>query len=387
MAYSAEQLEDLASRYSTEAIRLDSQGSHNEAIKLYQQAIAALSGLSEFSADQIYLLRARAYEERVRSLRLLEGTDPQLQPSNGRSRPPIERQTKVFKGGKDFIMKSKPKVSLNEVIGLDDARRALDEAIIFPSKRSDLFPLGWPRGILLYGPPGCGKTLLAAAVASEIDAVFISVDGASIMSKWLGEAEKNVAEVFDSARRDMNRTKKPVIIFVDEVDSIMGTRTQEVGGEVRVRNQFLKEMDGIDDKGTHLKLYVIGATNKPWSLDWPLLRRFQKRVYIPLPDLNSRADMLAHYCSKIDLDPIVKLSVLAKLLEGYSGSDTKDICQAAQLQVVSELFENGNEADENAKPRQINAGDFKKVLKSRRPSVSTDMIHAYEEWSEGFKAL
>ncbi|MEE9134635.1 MAG: AAA family ATPase [Nitrososphaerales archaeon] len=387
MAYSAKQLEDLASRYSTEAIRLDSQGSHNEAIKLYQQAIAALSGLSEFSADQIYLLRARAYEERVKSLRLLEGTDPQLQPSNGRSRPPIEGQTKVFKGGKDFIMKSKPKVSLNEVIGLDDARRALDEAIIFPSKRSDLFPLGWPRGILLYGPPGCGKTLLAAAVASEIDAMFISVDGASIMSKWLGEAEKNVAEVFDSARRDMTRSKKPVIIFVDEVDSIMGTRTQEVGGEVRVRNQFLKEMDGIDDKGTHLKLYVIGATNKPWSLDWPLLRRFQKRVYIPLPDLKSRTDMLAHYCSKVNLDPIVKLNVLAKLLEGYSGSDTKDICQAAQLMVVSELFENGNEADENAKPRQINAGDFKKVLKSRRPSVSTDMIHAYEEWSEGFKAL
>ena len=387
MAYSAKQLEDLASRYSTEAIRLDSQGSHTEAIKLYQQAIAALSGLSEFSADQIYLLRARAYEERVRSLRLLEGTNPRLQPSIGRPRLPIETQTKVFKGGKDFIMKSKPKVSLNEVIGLNDARRALDEAIIFPSKRSDLFPLGWPRGILLYGPPGCGKTLLAAAVASEIDAMFISVDGASIMSKWLGEAEKNVAEVFDSARRDMNRGKKPVIIFVDEVDSIMGTRTQEVGGEVRVRNQFLKEMDGIDDKGTHLKLYVIGATNKPWSLDWPLLRRFQKRVYIPLPDLNARTDMLAHYCSKIDLDPIVKLSVLAKLLEGYSGSDTKDICQAAQLQVVSELFEKGKDSDKNAKPRQINASDFKKVLKSRRPSVSSDMIHAYEEWSEGFKAL
>lgn len=387
MVYSAEQLEDLASRYSTEAIRLDSQGSHNEAIKLYQQAIAALSGLSEFSADQIYLLRARAYEERVKSLRLLEGTNPQLQPTIGRQRLPTESQLKVFKGGKDFIMKSKPKVSLNEVIGLDDARRALDEAIIFPSKRSDLFPLGWPRGILLYGPPGCGKTLLAAAVASEIDAVFISVDGASIMSKWLGEAEKNVAEVFDTARRDMVRSKKPVIIFVDEVDSIMGTRTQEVGGEVRVRNQFLKEMDGIDDKGTHLKLYVIGATNKPWSLDWPLLRRFQKRVYIPLPDLKSRTDMLAHYCSKVDLDPIVKLSVLAKLLEGYSGSDTKDICQAAQLQVVSELFEKGDDSDENAKPRQINANDFKKVLKSRRPSVSPEMIHAYEEWSEGFKAL
>ncbi|MEK0325594.1 MAG: AAA family ATPase [Nitrosopumilus sp.] len=185
MVYSAEQLEDLASRYSTEAIRLDSQGSHNEAIKLYQQAIAALSGLSEFSADQIYLLRARAYEERVKSLRLLEGTNPQLQPTIGRQRLPTESQVKVFKGGKDFIMKSKPKVSLNEVIGLDDARRALDEAIIFPSKRSDLFPLGWPRGILLYGPPGCGKTLLAAAVASEIDAVIISVDGASIMSKCI----------------------------------------------------------------------------------------------------------------------------------------------------------------------------------------------------------
>ena len=160
------------------------------------------------------------------------------------------------------------------------AKKAVKDAIVYPVQRPDLFPLGWPRGILLFGPPGCGKTLLAAAVATEIDANFYSIDAASIMSKWLGEAEQNVAKLFGSARKSSNEGK-PAIVFVDELDSLMGAHSNEVGGEIRVRNQFLKEMDGIVDKGKALHVYVIGATNKPWDLDWAFIRRFQKRILVP----------------------------------------------------------------------------------------------------------
>ena len=126
--------------------------------------------------------------------------------------------------------------------------------------------------MLLYGPPGTGKTMLAAATANELDGYFINVDAASMMSKWLGEAEKNVSKLFKMARRYAERDNKPVILFVDEVDSLLGERTSEVGGEVRSKNQFLSEMDGVNGKGKEILLYVIGATNKPWSLDAPFLR-------------------------------------------------------------------------------------------------------------------
>ena len=129
----------------------------------------------------------------------------------------------------ELVIREKPNVKWDDVIGLDDAKRAIRESIVFPFERPDLFPLGWPRGMLLYGPPGCGKTILAAATAAEINGYFISIDAASIMSKWLGEAEKNVAKLFNEARKLLEKGD-PVIIFIDELDSLLGSRTNEVGG-------------------------------------------------------------------------------------------------------------------------------------------------------------
>ena len=239
----------------------------------------------------------------------------------------------------------------------------------------------------MYGPPGCGKTLLAAATASEIDSYFITVDAASIMSKWLGEGEKNVAKLFNSARKLLEKDAKSVIVFIDELDSILGSRSNEVGGEVRVRNQFLKEMDGISDKGKHIHLYVIGATNKPWALDWPFLRRFQKRIYVPLPDIRARTQMLGQYTAPLKIDLDLRMDDLAKMTEGYSGSDVRDICQGVQLRVVGELFEATGAEDKEVQPRPIDVGDFREVLKLRKPSVSPEMLKAYANWAENFKAL
>jgi len=154
-----------------------------------------------------------------------------------------------------------------------------------------------------------------------------------------------------------------------------------------VRNQFLKEMDGIQDKGEHVHLYTVGATNKPWALDWPFLRRFEKRIYIPLPNFDGRMSMFKNYTAPINVDQGVNLDDLSRISEGYSGSDIRDICQGGQLRVVRELFETGQALDKSVQPRPIVMTDFKEIMKSRKPSVSPDMLRAYANWAEQYKAL
>jgi SpoVK/Ycf46/Vps4 family AAA+-type ATPase len=386
----SQELEKAATAYALDAVRLDKQGARGRAITLYQKAIESLLQLvqlyPEYSLNKVYIQRAIAYQERIKAL--------QGAVSPAEVRMELERDAegseRTTEGGRssyeELIVTEKPKVNWEEVVGLDTAKKAIKEAIVYPVQRPDLFPLGWPRGILLFGPPGCGKTLIAAAVATEIDATFYSIDAASIMSKWLGEAEQNVAKLFGSARKSAIEGKA-AIVFVDELDSLMGQHSNEVGGEIRVRNQFLKEMDGIVDKGKNLHVYVIGATNKPWDLDWAFIRRFQKRILVPLPDHHTRLMMLKLYTTNLQITQDVDLHELARLSEGFSGSDIRDVCQSAQLSLIGEFFESGKATDKEAKPRALTMGDFRQIFEERKPSVSLDMLSLYNRWFEAFKAL
>src|ERR687897_894385 len=423
MSLAPQELENSASKYAAEAIRLDSEGSHGMAIQSYQRAIEALVKLvqvyPEYKLNRIYMERASTYQNRIKALQMtLDVTDETPQETSGpapeesakghylkqkknsahskvqnpsESSDAYDDSNKASESSKsDFdglLLKEKPEVSWDEVIGLEDAKRAIRESIVYPTKRPDLFPLGWPRGMLLYGPPGCGKTLLAAAAAAEIEGYFINVDASSMMSKWLGEAEKNVSKLFKMANKLYESENIPILLFIDEIDSLIGNRNGEVGGEIRVKNQFLTEMDGINNKSKNSKLYVIGATNKPWSLEAGFLRRFQKRIYVTLPDNDSRNYLFKQYTMPLKKDKTLKIEDLSKLVQGYSASDIKDICQAVQLRVVNELFESGKAMEAQSNPRSISMNDFKEIIKIRKPSVSIDMIRAYMRWSEQFKAL
>ncbi|MEM3305363.1 MAG: cell division protein CdvC [Saccharolobus sp.] len=363
-------LEDMARKYAILAVKADKEGKVEDAITYYKKAIEVLSQIivlyPESVARTAYEQMINEYKKRISYLeKILPATDSENKDDN-----------------EDIIITEKPKVKFSDIVGLEDVKEALKEAIVYPTKRPDLFPLGWPRGILLYGPPGCGKTMIAAAVANEIDSIFIQLDAASVMSKWLGEAEKNVANAFKTAREESKKQNKPAIIFIDELDALLGVYSTEVGGEARVRNQFLKEMDGLLDKSENYKVYVIGATNKPWRLDEAFLRRFQKRIYVTLPDYEQRISLFKYYLSKVKLADDVNINELAKLTEGYTASDIRDIVQSVHIKVVKEMFK-----DNLAEPRAITMQDFKEILKVRMPSVNPELIKAYEAWTEKFKAL
>jgi len=397
MSMAPQELENTASKYASEAIKFDSQGARGMAITHYQHAIDALVKLVQLyptnKLNQIYKDRCNSYHNRINALQQSHGVEPAVDPkaSDAEQKASVKRQENE-NDFEELIMKEKPDVTWDQVIGLEDAKSALRESIVYPTKRPDLFPLGWPKGMLLYGPPGTGKTMLAAATANEMDGYFINVDASSMMSKWLGEAEKNVSKLFAMARQYAEKEGKPVILFVDEVDSLLGSRNSEVGGEVRTKNQFLTEMDGVNGKGKQLMLYVIGATNKPWSLDWPFLRRFQKRIYVSLPTQEAREHLFEEYTAPLSKNYNVNNTELAKLFDGYSASDIKDVCQAAHIKTVHEIFNAPDyhepvEGETPVIPRPLTTADFKDIMARRKPSVSLEMIRAYHKWSEEFQAL
>lgn len=230
-------------------------------------------------------------------------------------------------------------VKFDDIGALEEVKRALNDLVILPMRRPELFSHGnllRPcKGILLFGPPGTGKTLLAKALATESGANFISITGSTLTSKWFGDAEKLTKALFSFASK-----LAPVIIFVDEVDSLLGARGGSFEHEAtrRMRNEFMAAWDGLRSKDSQ-RIIILGATNRPFDLDDAVIRRLPRRIYVDLPDAKNRMKILKILLAKENLESGFQFEKLAYALEGYSGSDLKNLCIAAAYRPVQELLE------------------------------------------------
>ncbi|KAF8403105.1 hypothetical protein HHK36_011199 [Tetracentron sinense] len=313
-------------------------------------------------------------------------TDEHFKTALGTSNPSALRETVV----------EVPNVSWEDIGGLENVKRELQETVQYPvehPEKFEKFGMSPSKGVLFYGPPGCGKTLLAKAIANECQANFISIKGPELLTMWFGESEANVREIFDKARQSA-----PCVLFFDELDSIAtqrGSSVGDAGGAAdRVLNQLLTEMDGMSAKKT---VFIIGATNRPDIIDPALLRpgRLDQLIYIPLPDESSRHQIFKACLRKSPISKDVDLRALAKYTQGFSGADITEICQRSCKYAIRENIEKdierekrrsenpeAMEEDVEDEVAEIKAAHFEESMKYARRSVSDADIRKYQAFAQ-----
>ncbi|KAK3510865.1 hypothetical protein QTP70_022827 [Hemibagrus guttatus] len=280
------------------------------------------------------------------------------------------------------IVDSGSAVRFDDVAGQELAKQALQEIVILPALRPELFTgLRAPaRGLLLFGPPGNGKTMLAKAVAMESNATFFNISAASLTSKYVGEGEKLVRALFSVARE-----LQPSVVFIDEIDSLLCERREgEHDASRRLKTEFLIEFDGVQSGGDD-RVLVMGATNRPQELDEAVLRRFAKRIYVTLPSEETRLKLLKNLLSKHG-NPLTQkeLCQLARMTDGYSGSDLTSLAKDAALGPIRELRPEQVRNMAANEVRNIRFSDFSESLKKIKKSVSPQTLEQYARWNREY---
>ncbi|WPG97921.1 Hypothetical protein R9X50_00070400 [Acrodontium crateriforme] len=430
------------------AIEQDTAGEYEKAYQQYYQALElfmlALKWEKNQKSKEMIRSKAAEYMERAEKLKnhladqdktnkrkpAAMGTNGKAANGSGKADDDdeLDADSKKLRGAlAGAILTDKPNIKWEDVAGLEAAKDALKEAVILPIKFPHLFTgkrQPW-KGILLYGPPGTGKSYLAKAVATEANSTFFSVSSSDLVSKWMGESERLVKQLFALAREN-----KPSIIFIDEIDALCGPRGEgESEASRRIKTELLVQMDGVgrDSKG----VLILGATNIPWQLDAAIRRRFQRRVHISLPDQPARMKMfeLAVGTTPCELKPD-DYKTLARLSEGYSGSDISIAVQDALMQPVRKIqtathYKKASSINQAAKVRTLTSlqvvvdgqdkltpcspgdegavemnwmdvetdqllepplqvKDFIKAIKSSRPTVSSEDLNRNSEWTKEF---
>ncbi|KAK6914937.1 Vps4 oligomerization, C-terminal [Dillenia turbinata] len=292
------------------------------------------------------------------------------------------------------VLETSPGVRWDDVAGLSEAKRLLEEAVVLPLWMPEYFQgirRPW-KGVLMFGPPGTGKTLLAKAVATECGTTFFNVSSATLASKWRGESERMVRCLFDLAR-----AYAPSTIFIDEIDSLCNARgvSGEHESSRRVKSELLVQVDGVNNTGTNEDgsrkiVMVLAATNFPWDIDEALRRRLEKRIYIPLPNFESRKELIRINLKTVEVAPDVDIDEVARRTEGYSGDDLTNVCRDASLNGMRRKIA-GKTRDEikNMSKDEISNDpvamcDFEEALTKVQRSVSAADIERHEKWFQEF---
>lgn len=351
------------------AKKLESKGKSKEAVAHYQRAASIYRRLAYVSPREhaeSFFSSASQYEQMSNVIR---------------STSPRER-AKSSESMESMVVSEKPTTTWEDIGGLEDVKSEVKEAIILPmiDKKPDFVES--PRTLLLYGPPGTGKTLLAKAASNTLRAQFFEARASSLLSKYFGESSKIISMLFDKARRD-----EPSIIFMDEFDSLMVSRDSGVQESTRrVVSQLLMEIEGFSTKSKE-RVIMIAATNKPWDLDDAMISRFQRRVYVPLPDGEAREHIFEIHLKGITLNDIT-IRKLVGMSGGYSGRDISNLCREAVMLMIREQ----NPKLDDLTPAQIEkyemnhrsltGKDFEHAFSKAKKTVNEKTIKRYEEWGE-----
>jgi transitional endoplasmic reticulum ATPase len=273
----------------------------------------------------------------------------------------------------DWIVRDKPKIRFDDVAGLEDVKSEVRLKMIYPFLHSELaarYGIRPGGGVLLYGPPGTGKTMIAKAIAGELDATIFVISPAQVMSKWVGEAEQNIKKLFDAAKAE-DRS----LIFIDEIEALIPRRQTDSSAVMqRVVPQILQELEGFD-RNENRALLFVGATNKPWMLDEAVLRpgRLDAHIYVPLPDAPARYRLLEIHLGSRPLADDVDLGALCDALDGYSGADIRNIAERSARRPFLESLDGGQ-------ARPISQADILAVIAETLPSVKPGDLVRYEQF-------
>lgn len=269
-------------------------------------------------------------------------------------------------------LSERPDVKLDDVAGLDEVKDALREDVILAFSHPEIyerFRVEGGGGVLMYGPPGCGKTFIAKAIAGELDAAFFTVDASQIKDKYVGETEKNMRRLFEEARKN-----ERAVIFLDEIDALLQKRGRQ---KVNAVTQFLVLADGISNSPGDCMLLLLGASNKPWGVDEAALRpgRFGKQIYVGLPDKVARQAIIRYCLREVPFEEGFPFGDIADKTEGFSGADMAEACRRGKKKAILRQIESGQD-------EVVTAEDFRAIVKKLSPSVSAEQLIEYEKWRD-----
>ena len=351
------------------AVAAQNAGRYNKAKRDYYRAAEIMTELAKLSGEKLKAARV----ERAKRITAIADGLPESEPvrSQPRAQGSANGASSNDDEGAQFSVAEIPSTTFDDVIGLEDAKNALRIKTVYPMTHGDVYTaLGKKSGggVLLYGPSGTGKTMLARATANEAKAAFYAVKCSDIVSKWVGESERNIAALFDAARKNDR-----AIIFFDELDSLFFKRGQDVHNDRRV-NELLQQIDGFSGGGAGLT--VLGATNNPWAVDEAAMRpgRFSQKIYIPLPDEAARRAMLAAKLKNTKVDGEMDLDYVAARTDGFSGADISELIDRA---TDAPLLRSMGASEVSG----LNMLDMQTALESVKPSVEKSTLEKFARFN------
>ena len=351
----------------------DAMGNYSIAYRNYMLAAETMLKIAKTSTPELKKVQIKRANDLVARAELL-GNPPQT-PKRSASQPQAKGQetqrNEEEETGKEWVGAEIPNIKFKDVAGLDEVKKTVMTRMINPVLYPDKYAKYGKKvggGVLLYGPPGTGKTFIAKAIAGEVGATFYAIKGSDIMSKYVGESEKNISSLFEAAKE-----QKLSIIFIDEMDSLFGERGKDTHNDKRV-NEFLQQIDGFASKTDNL--LILGATNRPWDVDSAAVRsgRFSEKIYVPLPDEKAREFMFKHNLENVPLGKDVDFDKLVGLTDGYSGADIAEICDRAKEDPLNIYIK--TDVEEPVSMKYIEA-----AIKKVKPTVSKLEIRRFEEYA------